>query len=89
MNLSSDKEMSEAMNPWDGSRWFVPKPASGWRLASMSQATAKQLLRPGNRLSNWDARFLQTVLVQTGPLDAGQRYWMNRIAEALGEREAA
>lgn len=83
-----DDELSAALMPWRG-QWFVPPPAPGWRVASMAQVTAKRLLRYGERLTNWDAKLLQTVLSQDRKADDAQLYWLNRIEEAVGEREAA
>ena len=83
-----DEEMEDALLPWDG-RWFVPKPAPGPHLVRLHQLTAKQLLRRDGCLTNWDARFLQTLMTQAAPPDEAQHYWLRRIEGATGEREAA
>ncbi|MBY6219020.1 hypothetical protein [Qipengyuania aquimaris] len=84
MSLTIDN----ALEPWSG-EWFI-EPPRGLRLVNIHTHTAQQLLAHGSALTNWQARVLQGIAAQDGPLDSLQHYWLNRICnDVTGEEKAA
>lgn len=80
-----------ACRPWDGC-WRVRKPAGFSGLLSVHQFTALQILRSGVDLSEAEARLLQAIHYQAGPLGPAQSFNLDKLAaraSGIAGREAA
>ncbi|MBY6015120.1 hypothetical protein KUV75_09440 [Qipengyuania gaetbuli] len=82
--------MTEPVPRWDGRTWFVKRPADYTPgLYALHQIDARELLKAGSRLDEWEASFLQTIAFQWRDLSAAQSHWLARIARTHGSRVAA
>lgn len=84
----NDPLVLEALRPWDG-RWYYPLPEPAIRRVSITQHTALQILAGREGLTVADAKLLQAIAIQEGPLTGTQRFRLDRLAKAHDERLAA
>ena len=82
--------MNIELQQWDGHTWFIPEPKGFVRgLYKFSQLEAHDLLKLGDRLNEWEARFLQTVFYQHTSLNPTQQHWLRWIGKRHGASKVA
>ena len=68
------------LQPWDGRTWFVSRPSDYTPgLYAFHQLEARELLKKGRGLNEWEASFLQAVAYQWRDLSPAQDHWLRKI----------
>lgn len=82
-----DHEMRAGLKQWDGVTWFVEEPVDFVRgLYSFSQLQARDILKRGKGLTNWEAEVCQRAFYSHKPPSAVVDHWLSQIeAEKCGE----
>ena len=78
------------LSQWDGRTQYVARPADFVEgVFRLHQIEARDLLRLGSRLNEWEASILQALYYQGAEPSEAQAYWLSRIAEVHALEVAA
>ena len=75
-----NQEMTSVLKPWDGSTWFVERPASFVpSLFTFSQLQARDILRRARGLTQWEAEVCQRAYYSHKLPRPGVQHWLDKI----------